>query len=253
MKKTIKDLSINRERGNLIFKRESKEDQKVGGLFERDRKWLFERLNSMADLVELSISDSLEAIMKRSDDMALEVIGKDDAIDIVEVEVEQECLRLLAMRQPVREDLRFVFTIIKVITELERIGDQAVNIAERALELNREGLLKPLIDIPKMARIVIEMVRGAIKAFEEKDVDKLVEVFKRDDEVDALNRGIFAEIIQIMASTKMDDPYSVKKATDLLLVSRYLERAGDHASNIAERAFFSVTGERIKEKLKRRA
>lgn len=189
--------------------------------------------------------------MKKSDDLALEVIRKDDDVDIIEVEVEQECLRLLAMRQPVREDLRFVFTIIKIITELERIGDQAVNIAERALELNREGLIKPLIDIPKMADIVIEMVREAIEAFEARDIDKLMEVYRRDDEVDALNRVNFAETIQIMASTKMDDPYSVKKATDLLSVSRYLERAGDHATNIAERAFFSVTGERIKEKLLR--
>ncbi len=189
--------------------------------------------------------------MKKSDDLALEVIRKDDEVDIIEVEVEQECLRLLAMRQPVREDLRFVFTIIKIITELERIGDQAVNIAERALELNREGLIKPLMDIPKMADIVIEMVREAIQAFEARDVDKLIEVYMRDDEVDALNRVNFAETIQIMASMKMDDPYSVKKATDLLSVSRYLERAGDHATNIAERAFFSVTGERIKEKLLR--
>jgi len=235
----------------LIFRKRNTKEKKVGGLFERDKSWLFKQLYAMADLVERAIDDALGAIMKKSDDLALEVIRKDDEVDIIEVEVEQECLRLLAMRQPVREDLRFVFTIIKIITELERIGDQAVNIAERALELNREGLIKPLMDIPKMADIVIEMVREAIQAFEARDVDKLIEVYMRDDEVDALNRVNFAETIQIMASTKMDDPYSVKKATDLLSVSRYLERAGDHATNIAERAFFSVTGERIKEKLLR--
>jgi len=235
----------------LIFRKRNTKEKKVGGLFERDKSWLFKQLYAMADLVERAIDDALGAIMKKSDDLALEVIRKDDDVDIIEVEVEQECLRLLAMRQPVREDLRFVFTIIKIITELERIGDQAVNIAERALELNREGLIKPLMDIPKMADIVIEMVREAIQAFEARDVDKLIEVYMRDDEVDALNRVNFAETIQIMASMKMDDPYSVKKATDLLSVSRYLERAGDHATNIAERAFFSVTGERIKEKLLR--
>ncbi|HOB11253.1 MAG TPA: phosphate signaling complex protein PhoU [Acetomicrobium sp.] len=235
----------------MIFRKRNTKEKKVGGLFERDKSWLFKQLYAMADLVERAIDDALGAIMKKSDDLALEVIRKDDDVDIIEVEVEQECLRLLAMRQPVREDLRFVFTIIKIITELERIGDQAVNIAERALELNREGLIKPLIDIPKMADIVIEMVREAIEAFEARDIDKLMEVYRRDDEVDALNRVNFAETIQIMASTKMDDPYSVKKATDLLSVSRYLERAGDHATNIAERAFFSVTGERIKEKLLR--
>ncbi|HPT64971.1 MAG TPA: phosphate signaling complex protein PhoU [Acetomicrobium sp.] len=235
----------------MIFRKRNTKEKKVGGLFERDKSWLFKQLYAMADLVERAIDDALGAIMKKSDDLALEVIRKDDEVDIIEVEVEQECLRLLAMRQPVREDLRFVFTIIKIITELERIGDQAVNIAERALELNREGLIKPLMDIPKMADIVIEMVREAIQAFEARDVDKLIEVYMRDDEVDALNRVNFAETIQIMASMKMDDPYSVKKATDLLSVSRYLERAGDHATNIAERAFFSVTGERIKEKLLR--
>ncbi|MDR9770007.1 phosphate signaling complex protein PhoU [Acetomicrobium sp.] len=235
----------------MIFRKRNTKEKKVGGLFERDKSWLFKQLYAMADLVERAIDDALGAIMKKSDDLALEVIRKDDEVDIIEVEVEQECLRLLAMRQPVREDLRFVFTIIKIITELERIGDQAVNIAERALELNREGLIKPLMDIPKMADIVIEMVREAIQAFEARDVDKLIEVYMSDDEVDALNRVNFAETIQIMASTKMDDPYSVKKATDLLSVSRYLERAGDHATNIAERAFFSVTGERIKEKLLR--
>ena len=235
----------------MIFRKRNAKEKKVGGLFERDKSWLFKQLYAMADLVERAIDDALGAIMKKSDDLALEVIRKDDEVDVIEVEVEQECLRLLAMRQPVREDLRFVFTIIKIITELERIGDQAVNIAERALELNREGLIKPLIDVPKMADIVIEMVREAIEAFEARDIDKLMEVYRRDDEVDALNRVNFAETIQIMASTKMDDPYSVKKATDLLSVSRYLERAGDHATNIAERAFFSVTGERIKEKLLR--
>ena len=235
----------------MIFRKRNAKEKKVGGLFERDKSWLFKQLYAMADLVERAIDDALGAIMKKSDDLALEVIRKDDEVDVIEVEVEQECLRLLAMRQPVREDLRFVFTIIKIITELERIGDQAVNIAERALELNREGLIKPLIDVPKMADIVIEMVREAIQAFEARDVDKLIEVYMRDDEVDALNRVNFAETIQIMASMKMDDPYSVKKATDLLSVSRYLERAGDHATNIAERAFFSVTGERIKEKLLR--
>jgi phosphate transport system protein len=244
-------LLIYKGRRNLIFRKRNTKEKKVGGLFERDKSWLFKQLYAMADLVERAIDDALGAIVKKSDDLALEVIRKDDDVDIIEVEVEQECLRLLAMRQPVREDLRFVFTIIKIITELERIGDQAVNIAERALELNREGLIKPLIDIPKMADIVIEMVREAIEAFEARDIDKLMEVYRRDDEVDALNRVNFAETIQIMASTKMDDPYSVKKATDLLSVSRYLERAGDHATNIAERAFFSVTGERIKEKLLR--
>jgi len=235
----------------LIFRKESERGEKVGGLFERDRKWLFERLYAMVDSVERALDGAMQAMIQKSDDLALEVIENDDVVDLIEVEVEQECLRLLAMRQPVREDLRFVFTIIKIITELERIGDQAVNIAERALELNREGLLKPLIDIPRMSEIVKEMVGGAVKAFEAKDVDRLIEVYERDDEVDALNRSIFAEMVQIMASTRLDDPYSVKKATDLLSVSRYLERAGDHATNIAERAFFSVTGERIKEKLSR--
>ena len=233
----------------MIFRKESERGEKVGGLFERDRKWLFERLYAMVDSVERALDGAMQAMIQKSDDLALEVIENDDVVDLIEVEVEQECLRLLAMRQPVREDLRFVFTIIKIITELERIGDQAVNIAERALELNREGLLKPLIDIPRMSEIVKEMVGGAVKAFEAKDVDRLIEVYERDDEVDALNRSIFAEMVQIMASTRLDDPYSVKKATDLLSVSRYLERAGDHATNIAERAFFSVTGERIKEKL----
>lgn len=235
----------------MIFRKESERGEKVGGLFERDRKWLFERLYAMVDSVERALDGAMQAMLQKSDDLALEVIENDDVVDLIEVEVEQECLRLLAMRQPVREDLRFVFTIIKIITELERIGDQAVNIAERALELNREGLLKPLIDIPRMSEIVKEMVGGAVKAFEAKDVDRLIEVYERDDEVDALNRSIFAEMVQIMASTRLDDPYSVKKATDLLSVSRYLERAGDHATNIAERAFFSVTGERIKEKLSR--
>jgi len=235
----------------LIFRKESERGEKVGGLFERDRKWLFERLYAMVDSVERALDGAMQAMIQKSDDLALEVIENDDVVDLIEVEVEQECLRLLAMRQPVREDLRFVFTIIKIITELERIGDQAVNIAERALELNREGLLKPLIDIPRMSEIVKEMVGGAVKAFEAKNVDRLIEVYERDDEVDALNRSIFAEMVQIMASTRLDDPYSVKKATDLLSVSRYLERAGDHATNIAERAFFSVTGERIKEKLSR--
>jgi len=104
----------------LIFRKESERGEKVGGLFERDRKWLFERLYAMVDSVERALDGAMQAMLQKSDDLALEVIENDDVVDLIEVEVEQECLRLLAMRQPVREDLRFVFTIIKIITELER-------------------------------------------------------------------------------------------------------------------------------------
>lgn len=230
-----------------MFRREKAQQAR---LFKEDRDRLFKLLSEMVEVAQRALDKAMRALLEHSDDLALEVIRVDEEkVDLLEIEIERECLRLIAMRQPVREELRFVFSVLKIITDLERIGDQAVNIAQRTLDLNREGLLKPLVDIPKMAEICQEMISGAIRSMVEMDAELAKAVSLKDEKVDALNHAILAELVEIAGRTHIIDPLSIKKATDLMLVARHLERVGDHASNIAERSFFFITGKRIKEEL----
>lgn len=216
-------------------------------LFDKDRREILQRLDEMGRATASAVEQSVVSLIDRNDGLARSVIEGDDIVDAMEVEIEQICLRSLALRQPVREDLRFVFSVLKIITDMERTADQAANIAKRALDLNRAPLLKPLIDIPQMKEVALTMLRDALRAFSEEKSDLACEVFLRDDEVDQLNRQVHDDLLEIMAQRgSLDD---IGKATDLMLVARSLERIADHASNIAERAYFMITGDRIKEAL----
>ena len=213
-------------------------------LFDNDRREILRRLQTMGEATALAGEGAVASLVDRAAGRARTVIAGDDVIDAMEVEIEQICLRSLALRQPVREDLRFVFSVLKIITDMERTADQAVNIAKRALDLNSAPLLKPLIDIPRMAEGAVAMVRDALRAFGDEDVALARDVFSRDDVIDDLNRQVFSELLEIMARSGAVG--SVGQAADLILVARSLERVGDHASNIAERAYFMITGDRIK-------
>lgn len=160
----------------------------------------------------------------------------------MDLDVDDHCVRLLALHQPAASDLRFITTGLKITTDLERIGDNAVNICERALELNDEPLLKPYIDIARMSEIAQSMVKDSLDAFMRDDTILAKEVIERDDEVDQLNYQLYRELLSFMA----EDPRTIARGTRILFVSKYLERIADHATNIAEQVVFMVEGRSIK-------
>lgn len=206
---------------------------------------LKEMLLKMAALVEAAIKKSVDSLVERESGLAHQVIKEDQQINTFDVAIDEECVRLLALKQPMGKDLRFITTAMKITTDLERIGDNAVNIAERALELNQEALLKPYIDIPRMSRIVQGMVRNTIDAFVNEDGRLAREVIIRDDEVDDLNELVWKELMLIMTR----DPSTVSRAVKITYVSKYLERIGDHATNIAETVVYMVEGKIIRHML----
>jgi phosphate transport system protein len=199
----------------------------------------------MAGLAEASIGLAVKALVSRDAEMARQVIASDDAINTLEVEVDERCLRTMARYQPEARDLRFLAMALKINNDLERMGDQAVNIAERTLELLKEPLLKPLIDIPRMAELAQRMVKESLDAFVQQDVHRARGVCRQDDEVDRLDDQIFRELLTYM----MQDPRAIARAVHLILVSRHIERIADHATNIAEDVIYLVEGKTIKHHL----
>ncbi len=204
--------------------------------------YLNELLLRMAALVEVSIKSSVESLVERATELAKQVIKDDHNINALDVLIDEECIRLLALKQPMGKDLRMITTAMKITTDLERIADNSVNIAERAVELNEEPLLKPYIDVPRMSRIVQGMVRDTIDAFVNEDVRLAKDVIKRDDSVDELNKFVWQELMHIMAQ----DPSTVSRAVKITYISKYLERIGDHATNIAETVVYMVEGKIIR-------
>ena len=212
---------------------------------EEDYRKLREDLLAMAGLVQNAIRESVRCLVERDIAAAKEVIEGDRRINSYDVKIDEECIELIALRQPMGRDLRFLTTAMKITTDLERIADNAVNIAERALELDEEPMLKPYIDIPRMAEISEEMVKNAINAFLNEDTELAIRVVKQDDEIDDLNEGVLMELTFIMTQ----DPSTVSRAMKVSYVSKYLERIGDHATNIAEMVVYMVKGRIIRHML----
>jgi len=210
--------------------------------FQKELEKLKENLLRMAALVEKVISDAVQSLMKRDSELAQKTITSDDAINDLEIAIEEMCLKLLALRQPMAIDLRFITAAMKIVTDLERMGDQAVNIAERAISLNQEPQLKPYIDLPRMAEIVQSMVKDVLDAFVKQDSKLARSVCERDDLVDGLNDQVFRELLTYMIS----DSKTITRAVHLMIVSRCLERIADHATNIAEDVIFMVDARVIK-------
>lgn len=210
--------------------------------FDEELMHLKEMVLKMGAMVESSIKDSVRSLVERDDELAKSVIERDHQINTLDVQIDEECIRLIALMQPMAGDLRFITTAMKITTDLERMGDHAVNISERALELNREPILKPYIDIPHMSQIAQGMTRDALDAFVNRDKKLATDVIMRDDEVDDLKFGIFEELISYMVR----DPATVSRAMKISFVAQYLERIADHATNIAEIVIYLVAGKIIR-------
>ncbi len=211
-------------------------------IFEEELSNLKVQILKMGSLVENAIDNSIKSLVERNSDLARQVIENDARINAFDVSIDEECIRLLALRQPTAGDLRFVTTAMKITTDLERMGDYAVDICERALELNDESQLKPYIDIPRMAEIAEGMVRDALQAFLEKNTALAYDVINRDDEVDQLTVQIFNELLLFM----IKDSTTITRAIKISYVSKYLERIADHATNLAEMVVYMNEGKMIR-------
>ncbi len=210
--------------------------------YEEELNALHHHILEMGGLVEKQIVNAITALVRRDSELARQTIARDHAVNRMDVEIDELCIRLLALHQPAARDLRLITTGLKITTDLERIGDMAENICERALELNEEPQLKPFIDIPQMADIAQRMLRQSLDAFVREDTELALKVCAEDDTIDALTDQLFRELLSYMA----EDPQTVTRAARLLFVSKYLERIADHATNIAEMVVFMVKGKSIR-------
>lgn len=206
--------------------------------YDAELRALREQLLEMGGLVEAAIDASVRAIVERDAVLADQVIRKDKVVNRMEVDIDGACRRILALRQPAASDLRFITTALKIVTDLERMGDLAVNIARRAVDLAQAPALRPLHDLGRLAALSEAALAKALDAFVTADPLKAEEVLEADDHLDALYLKIFNELLTIM----MEDPRSIRRATSLMFSAKHLERFGDHATNLAEMVIFMVRG-----------
>lgn len=210
--------------------------------FEAELSNLRERLLTMAGRVEQMIAASVRSLVERDSDLARRIIEEDHLVNRAEKEVDHLCLEILAKRQPMASDLRLIQLILKMVTDLERIGDLAANVCKQAVTLNAEPQLAPYVEIPRMASVVQTMIRDAINAFVAQDDALALAVIARDDEVDELDEKVFRRQLQLMLA----DPAAVERGIHTQSVAKYLERMADHATNVAEQVVFLVRGQDIR-------
>jgi len=206
--------------------------------YEDDLKRLREMIARMGGLAERQVADAADALVRRDTDLASEVVQRDRLLDDMEREIEQYCVQLLALRQPMAQDLRLIIACMKISQDLERIGDYARNGAKRAIVVSQQPLIGSLNGFERMAEMVQENLKGAIDALVEDDAAKADEVWASDEAIDGIYNGIFREMLTFM----MEDPRNITAATHLLFIAKNMERIGDHATNIAERVHFAVLG-----------
>ena len=211
-------------------------------IFDNELKELRQNILKLGCMVENAIRDSVKALVERDSELAKEVIQRDHLVNALDVKIDEECVRLIALRQPMASDLRLITTAMKITTDLERMGDLAVNIAERAIELNEEPQLKPFVNIPRMAEISQSMVRDSLDSFVTGCSRLPYEVIKRDDEVDDLTVRNFEELLSFM----IQDPKNIPLAVKRTYIAKYLERIADHATNICEMIIYMCKGKMIR-------
>ena len=210
--------------------------------YEAELRALRDRLLEMGGLVEKAIASSVRAMVERDPVLAEQVKTRDREINRMEVEIDGACRRILALRQPAASDLRFITTALKIVVDLERGGDLAVNVAERALDLQQAPPLGPMHDLARIADLAEAQLKKALDAFVTGDVAKAEEVMGADDLVDALYLKIFNDMVLVM----MEDPKNIRRATSVMFASKHLERFADHAVNVAEMAIFMVRGKDVR-------
>lgn len=209
--------------------------------FDKELQELHLLMLKMCTEVEEALINTVYALKNQDINMAQAVIDGDDVIDDMEYIIEERCLKLIALQAPMAKDLRFIATAMKIITDLERIADHAVDISKITIRLADEKYIKELIDIPRMGEMTTKMIKESIDAYVNQDAEKAREVAKIDDEVDALHKQIFRELLLIM----MEDPKKISQATNFLFVSKSLERIGDYVTNICEKIIYAVTSEHV--------
>ncbi|MEA4825502.1 MAG: phosphate signaling complex protein PhoU [Clostridium sp.] len=210
-------------------------------VFEMELNELHNDLLRMGSVVEKQIHLCIKSLAEQNVELAEEVIKNDDIVDDLMREIETKSIKLIAMQQPIATDLRFIFTCINIVTDLERMADHAVDIAKVTRRLKDQVYIKQLVDIPKMGDIVSGMIRDALDAYVERDLDKAYEISKRDDIIDKLYKEVFSEMLSIMTR----DSSKIEQATQFLFVCKFLERIADHVTNICEWTIYIVTGDQI--------
>jgi phosphate transport system protein len=221
------------------------EREHISRIYDAELNEIREKLLEMGGKVELMINDAMKSLVERDSDLAARTIKFDHEINRLEVEIDEKCLQVFATRQPAARDLRFLTLALKIVTDLERIGDQCVAVANRAMELNREPPLKPYIDLPRMAHWASVMVKEALDAFVRYDDQLALKVCNDDQFVDDLNEQIQRELLTFM----MEEPETITRAIKINYISKCIERIADHATNIAEMVIFMVKGKDIRHTL----
>lgn len=207
--------------------------------FDMELEKLHDELVEMGNLIEASIETTVTAMREQDVELAKRVVEGDKEVNDLEKAIESRCLRLLLQQQPVASDLRMISSTLKMITDMERIGDQAADICEIIIMLDGDDYLKELVHIPQMAEAVVKMVKGGIDAFINRDLELVKEVIQYDDVVDDLFDVVKGELIQYIRN----DEEKSEQAIDLMMIAKYFERIGDHAQNVAEWVYFSIKGE----------
>jgi phosphate transport system protein len=210
--------------------------------FEQQLQELLQKIVLMASMVESMIAAAVRCLVERNESYAKEVYEKEREVDRLEMDVDDMAVKLTALQQPMAADVRFLFMASRIASELERIGDQAINIVQNAKHVLGEPPLKPLVDLPIMAEFAQKMVRDSLTALVERDVDLAEQVLEVEQKVDAFRDQVFRELLTYM----MADPGTIQRALPLILISRNLERVGDHATNIAEEVIYLVQGKDVR-------
>ena len=209
--------------------------------FDEQLHGLSEIVIRMGGLAESQLATAIEALIKRDSEMASRVVQQDAAIDALEERLDQDSIRVLALRQPMADDLREVIAALKISSDIERIGDYAKNVAKRVIAINQTPPMEPVSAIHRMGRLVQTIIMDTLDAYTARDADRALDVWQRDAEVDEMYTGLFREILTYM----MEDPRNISACTHLLFIAKNIERMGDHATNVAETIYFLVTGRRM--------
>jgi phosphate transport system protein len=210
--------------------------------YEKELQAIKDGLIYLGALTETAIRKAMKSLSDRDTGLAREVIRDDDEIDRLDTDLEERCIKILALRQPTAIDLRFITTAIKITGHLERIGDMAVNIAEKAMQLNEEPQLKPYIDLPRMTDLVGGMIKDSLDSFVKSDLEQAEQVRRMEQVIDDLNEQIFRELLTFM----MEDSKNIHRALLVMQVSKNMERIADHAKGIADMVTYMVTGECVR-------